>query len=613
MFFDWNSVRIFSTFAAKKPPFSVFYDSIHSCYHSLTMKRPESVRENNWQIAPPVPTHIQAELNYYHPILLQTLYNRGIMDVGHIQAFLDGQYLESTDPFLLTDMDKAVSRIRQAIKNDELIIVYGDYDADGVTATVLLTQALRGLGVDHRSIRPYIPDRFTEGYGLNRAALDGLREIGATLAITVDCGIRAHAEIEHANEIGLDIIVTDHHSLGDRLPPALAMINPKREESQYPEKMLAGVGIAYKLAQALYQEIYDGEESAVEQFLDLVAIGTVADLAPLLGENRRLVIEGLSYLNNLHRPGLAALANYAGLRRGSINAESIGFGIGPRINAAGRLAHAYTAARLLAANNDLSARQLAKQLNELNKRRQDLTKELGKKAESMVDPQDLILIAGDKSFDPGVVGLVASRLSEKNYRPAIVLEVGPELSHGSCRSIAEFHITEALDQTADLLVRHGGHAQAAGLTIRSENITSFTNRMKEIANDRLAGQELKPTLFVDAEIKLDDIDWALYGTLEKLEPTGYANPLPVFLSRNVEVLGHRIVGQGGDHLQINLTSHNGSSAHQMFPAIAFRQAAWAAEMPQLIDVVYSINLNEWNGRRNLQLVIQDLRPANTQL
>ena len=573
------------------------------------IRRPESIRVNKWQVAPSVPAHIQNGLEHIHPILLQTLYNRGISDPGHIQAFLDGRYLESTDPFLLPDMDKAVTRIGQAVRDEEMIIIYGDFDADGVTATVLLTQALRGLGVDRRRVRPYIPDRFEEGYGLNRSALDKLKEMGADLVITVDCGIRSLNEVAYANDLGLDIIVTDHHHLGEAVPPALAVINPKRENSRYPEKMLAGVGIAYKLAQALYQDMVTVDNGDVEQFLDLVAIGTVADLAPLQGENRRLVIDGLAVLNQLKRPGLAALASLSGLKKGNMNAESIGFGLGPRINAAGRLKHAYSAAKLLAANNDHSARQLARELNELNKRRQELTAEFGKKAETMIDPMDLILIAGDESFAPGVVGLVASRLSEKNYRPAIVLEIGEEFSRGSCRSIAEFHITEALDETADLLVRHGGHAQAAGLTLLNENLGLFSSRMKEIARERLSGLELMPTITIDAEISLDEIDWALYETLAKLEPTGYANPTPLFLSKNVEVMSHRVVGQDGSHLQLHLSSRNGSDAHQLLQGIAFRQGAWAAGLPQLIDVVYSVNVNEWNGRRSLQLMVQDLRPA----
>jgi single-stranded-DNA-specific exonuclease len=573
------------------------------------MLRPDSIREKKWKVAAPVPVHIRDELSHIPPILLQMLYNRGIRDAAHIQAFLEGRYLESRDPFLLADMDKAVARVRQAIDDDEMIVVYGDFDADGVTSTVLLTQALRGLGFERRRVRPYIPDRFDEGYGLNEGAIAKIKEMGAGLIITVDCGIRSVREVTYANELGLDMIVTDHHSLGQVTPDAVAILNPKRPESKYPEKMLAGVGIAYKLAQALYGEMPDRAQVDVEDFLDLVAVGTVADLAPLLDENRKLVMDGLEVLNRLKRPGLAALAAVVGLKQGSITAESIGFGLGPRINAAGRLAHAYAAAKLLAANNDHAARQLAGELNDLNKRRQQLTAELGAKAEAMVDPKDMILIAGDADFVPGVVGLVASRLAEKNYRPAIVLEVGPEVSRGSCRSIPEFHITEALDETADLLVRHGGHAQAAGLTVRNENLQLFADRMQAIATEKLSGRDLVPMIEADAEISLDEVDWALHETLAQLEPTGMENPMPLFLSRNVEVMSHRAVGQEGAHLQMRLSSGNGGNTHQLLPAIAFKQGAWADGMPQIIDVIYSINLNEWNGRRNLQLMVQDMRPA----
>lgn len=573
------------------------------------MRRPASLHKNRWQVADPVPMHVQDELSHIHPILLQILYHRDFKEPAQIQAFLEGRYLKSTDPFLLSDMDKAVVRIQHAIIDGEMIVVYGDFDADGVTSTVLLTQALRGLGVERRQVRPYIPDRIDEGYGLNEDALTKLKEMGADLVITVDCGIRSVSEVAFAQEIGLDMIITDHHSLGPKLPSAVAVINPKHPQSEYPEAMLAGVGIAYKLAQALYQTMPERVQVNVEDFLDLVAVGTVADLAPLKGENRKLVMDGLKVLNRLERPGLAALAAAVGLKQGAITSESIGFGLGPRINAAGRLDHAYSAAKLLATNNDHTARQLARELNDLNKQRQKLTAELGARAETMVDPSDLILIAGAADFLPGVVGLVASRLADKNYRPAIILEMGPEESRGSCRSIPEFHITEALDEIADLLVRHGGHAQAAGLTLRNENLPQFKSRMQKIAEAKLAGLDLVPSIAIDAEISLDEVDWALYETLAQLEPTGQDNRTPVFLSKNVEVMSHRTVGQGGAHLQMRLSGHNGREAHKLLPAIAFRQGAWAGGLPQLIDVVYSINLNEWNGHRTLQLLVQDMRPS----
>jgi single-stranded-DNA-specific exonuclease len=544
--------------------------------------------------------------------LLQVLYNRGLQERNHIQAFIEGQYLESTDPFLLPDMEKAVARIGQAIERDEIIIVYGDFDADGVTSTVLLTEALRGLGLSRQQAQPYIPDRIDEGYGLNEEALTFLKEErNAGLVISVDCGIRSVREVEHANQIGLDMIITDHHSLGSRIPPALAVINPKRADSAYPEVMLAGVGIAYKLAQALRLAFPNRAEFEEADLLDLVALGTVADLAPLQGENRKLVMDGLKVLNTCRRPGLDALARVSGLKPGSMSAESIAFALGPRINAAGRLSHAYDAAKLLALNNFLMAHEQARQLNKLNQERQRITAQLTKEAEDKIDPDAPLLFAADPGFLPGVVGLVASRLTEKYYRPSIIIEQGEAESRGSCRSIPEFHITDALDQVQDLLVRHGGHAQAAGFTINNENLPEFRQRITEIAATQLAGQDLYPTLVIDAEVDLMDVDWALQNVLEDLEPTGEANDKPVFMSRNVRVYNHRTVGQDGAHLQLEVGDDEGRIKLR---CIAFRQGAWAKSLPEKIDLAYMVGVNEWNGRRSLQLMVQDIRqpqPENT--
>jgi single-stranded-DNA-specific exonuclease len=570
------------------------------------MIRPENLRKNRWEIAPVVPPNINQKLGL-HPVLLQVLYNRGLKEKNHIQAFVDGQYLESTDPFLLKDMDKAVARIGQAVEQNEVIIVYGDFDADGVTATVLLTEALRGLGLSRQHAQPYIPDRIDEGYGLNEEALTMLKETrNAGLVISVDCGIRSVSEVQHANEIGLDMIITDHHSLGSRMPPALAVINPKREDSDYPEKMLAGVGIAFKLAQALRQAFPERAEFDDADLLDLVALGTVADLAPLLGENRKLVMEGLKVLNLCRRPGIDALAKIAGQKPGSMTAESIAFALGPRINAAGRLSHAYDAAKLLALNNFLMAHEQARKLNQLNQERQRITAQLTTAAEAQIDIESPLLFAADPSFLPGVVGLVASRLTEKYYRPSVIIEQGEAESRGSCRSIPEVHITQALDEVQDLLKRHGGHSQAAGFTIDNENLPEFRRRLTEIAATCLADQDLNPILKIDAEVDLLDVDWALQNVLESLEPTGEANDRPAFISRNVRVYSHRTVGQDGAHLQMSVGDENGRVKLQ---CIAFRQGAWAGCLPDEVDLVYMIGVNEWNGRRSIQLMVQDIRPA----
>ncbi len=564
------------------------------------MSRPTTLRPNQWKVAPPTPDGLWRSLGHLPPVMLQVLYNRQLTDEAHIQAFLEGRYLESDDPFLLPGMAKAVARIEQAIANDERIVVYGDFDADGVTSTVLLVEALRGLGLSREQAQPYIPDRVDEGYGLNSAALRKLRENGAVLVITVDCGIRSVNEAQTAREIGLDLIITDHHSIGPRLPEAAAVINPKLSDSSYPEQMLAGVGIAFKLAQALRRAMPQRARFEEASLLDLVALGTVADLAPLRGENRRLVIEGLEVINTCRRPGIAALANVARLKPGSITAEHIGFGLGPRINAAGRLAHAYDAAKLLASNNLMMANGYASQLDQLNRQRQSLTRRLGDFAESLIEEDAPVLIAAGEDFVSGIVGLVASRLAEKHYRPAIVMETGAAESRGSCRSIPEFHITEALDEVADLLERHGGHAQAAGFTLRNENLPAFKERLTAIAAERLDGLTLNPSIEIDAELPLQQIDWALLGHLQALEPTGMANAAPVFVSRGVQVYSHRTVGDGS-HLRLDV-----GDGRCKFGCIAFRQGAWAAALPSRVDLVYTLGVNEWNGKKDIQLVVQDI-------
>ncbi|MBP7997962.1 MAG: single-stranded-DNA-specific exonuclease RecJ [Chloroflexi bacterium] len=567
--------------------------------------RPASLPFKRWQVAPTIPPTLRQHLSNIPPVLAQILFNRGLTDKAHIQAFLEGRYLESDDPFRLKDMDKAVARIEQAIQREESIVVYGDFDADGVTSTVLLVEALRGLGLSRTQVQPYIPDRVDEGYGLNKEALTTLKQKGVGLVISVDCGIRSVAEVVHANQMGLDMIVTDHHSLGTELPPAVAVINPKRPDSEYAETMLAGVGIAFKLAQALRLAMPNRAMYADHDLLDLVAIGTVADLAPLLGENRRLVIQGLEVLNHSKRMGVQALVHICGYQMGQLSAESIGFGLGPRINAAGRLAHAYTAAKLLSTGDPKQAGQLADELNELNRQRQTLTARLSERAEHLVEPGAPLLFAAATDFVSGVVGLVASRLAEQYYRPAIIVEQGEEESRGSCRSIPELHITELLDECADLLVRYGGHAQAAGLTVRNENMPALQERLITRTQQKLDGLELIPSLSIDMELDLDEVDYALYGHLQGLEPTGYANATPIFLSRNVMVQSHRAVGTDQAHLQMAL----GTSGRNVIGCIAFRQGAWAGRLPECIDVVYTIGVNEFRGQRKLQLQVQDIRPA----
>jgi single-stranded-DNA-specific exonuclease len=447
----------------------------------------DMTKTKRWNVPPLITPEADSALIAFPPILRQILFNRGYATDASARAYLNAKPNVSTDPFEMTGMRVAVDRIQYAIQHHEPIAIYGDYDVDGVTATALLVQALRFLIAD---VRGYIPNRFEEGYGLNNNALDELKADGVKLVITVDCGIRSPNEALHAETIGLDLIISDHHhpAEGD-LPPALAVINPKQHGDVYPDKDLAGVGIAYKIAEALMGDgkptaENNGQPSTVNDqllygLLDLVALGTVADLAPLVGENRVLVRKGLKQMKTTSRQGLFSLAAVADVKLDKVNAGNIGFSLGPRLNAAGRLKEALAAFELLTTNDASRAGQLAQELNIQNRERQSITREMQARAEEIAmkdDPDAYLLFAAQEDFNSGVVGLAASRLTETYYRPAIVASKGEEETRGSCRSIPEFHITEALDKCADLLVRHGGHAAAAGFTVRNENLSELVSR-----------------------------------------------------------------------------------------------------------------------------------------
>jgi len=572
-----------------------------------------------WQVAQPPPKSHLDQFADVDPLLVQVLYNRGIAEPAAVDAFLHHRHPQSDDPFLLKGMEAAVGRIARAIEQEDPIAIYGDYDADGVTAAVLLVQALRAMGAAR--VQPYIPHRIEEGYGLNNDALEKLVAQGNQLVITVDCGIRGVDQVRHANQLGLDVIITDHHTVGPELPPAAAVLDPKQEGDDYPDRMLAGVGIAFKLIQGLSQAglTLDGFAGAEDDLLDLVALGTVADLAPLLNENRTLVYRGLEVINQARRPGVAALLNQARVKPGQATATTIGFALGPRINAAGRMAHAYQAARLLITDDPAAAGCLAAELNTLNRLRQDQTREMTALAETLALDQTLVeetplLFAIHPDFPPGIVGLIASRLMDRYYRPAIVAQARGELVVGSCRSIPEFHITEALDQCGELLVRHGGHAAAAGFTVQAKNLPAFQERLAGIAKEQLSDRELVPTLNIDAELALDDIVWEAQKSLARLEPCGYANPTPLLYSSNVRVVSSRPVGSDGAHLKLVLAPWRKKHPHhrgenRSFDAIAFRMGDRVDQLQGRMDIVYRLEVNEWNGRVNLQLNIQDMRPA----
>jgi single-stranded-DNA-specific exonuclease len=564
-----------------------------------------STQLKRWEVAPRAPETHFAKFPDLPPLIVQILYNRGFTEMAEIKEFLACGWPDD-DPFLMKGMPEAVERLSQAIAKQEPVAVYGDYDADGVTATALMMQILTALGAD---VRSYIPHRFDEGYGLNNEALAELVAQGIKVVLTVDCGIRSVNEVAYGNSLGLDIIITDHHTVGKEVPPALALINPKQADCVYGFEELAGVGLAYKLTQALLQAHPRGQgEQWPDDFLDLVAVGTVADLAPLYGENRKLVKRGLQQLNQSLRPGLKALMEQAGPKSSLISTGTIGFVIGPRLNAAGRLDSALAAYHLLMAQNEQEAVRLAIQLDAQNRERQKLTLDTVEVARQIVladQAQRLLYFISHPDFNPGIVGLAASRLAEEFYRPTLIAERGLETTKGSARSIREFHITEALDQCADLLVRYGGHAAAAGFTIKNENLPAFEERLLHIAQQSLEVAHLRPTITIDGEVNLRGVRPALVKAITELQPFGYGNPTPCFLTRNLTVKYSKAVGHDENHLRLVL--HDG---HQVWRAIAFRQGHWAGKLrpSQQIDVVYNLEFNEWNGERQIQLKVKDLRP-----
>lgn len=562
--------------------------------------------QKRWIIPSKLPPEIDQNLQAYDPVMRQILHNRKLSTGEDARLFLAAEPSFDTNPLQLVGMSTVVERLRFAIDRGETIAVYGDYDVDGVTATALMLQVLRSLGA---SVRPYIPNRFDEGYGLNVDALNSLQADGVRVVVTVDCGIRSPEEAEHARELGLDLLISDHHHPAEgNLPAAQAVICPKQPGDEYPDKDLAGVGLAFKIAQALIAEIPGPLHEAA--LLDLVALGTVADLVPLVGENRSLVRRGLAELRNTKRQGLFSLANVAEMAISRTTTSQIGFVLGPRLNAAGRLESAQAALELLTTTDSVRAGKLAQQLDAQNRHRQTLTRETQEKAESLATAGEAspdLLFAADEEFNPGVVGLAASRLTDLYYRPAIVAAIGPDQTRGSCRSIPEFHITDALDQCSDLLVRHGGHAAAAGFTVRNVNLPALVERLKAIAAVELRDQDLRPSLIADVEVPLSALNFELLRSLSGLEPTGYGNAEAVFISRDIRVRSARTVGAEGRHLKLTFEDERGVTVD----AIGFRLGDRRADLPSRVDVAYRLEANEYNGRISLQMNLKDIRPVQS--
>jgi single-stranded-DNA-specific exonuclease len=564
------------------------------------------MHNKRWVVAPPITSQANEALTKFPPILKQILFNRGLATDAEARTFLKAQPSADSNPFQLIGMQATVDRICDALQHKEPIAIYGDYDVDGVTATALLVQALEALG---GNVRGYIPNRFDEGYGLNKDALDSLKADGVKLVITVDCGIRSPDEALHARTISLDLIISDHHHPdGLNLPAAFAVINPKQHGDPYPDKDLAGVGIAYKIAEALFAVQQPINGFRPNDLLDLVALGTVADLAPLVGENRVLVRRGLRQIRETKRQGLYSLAGVADMKIDKVTAGNIGFMLGPRLNASGRLESALASFELLTTTDVMRAGQLAMQLDSQNRQRQSITRTMQEQAEAIAmgeDPEAFLLFAAHEDFNPGVVGLAASRLTEMYYRPAIVAAKNAEETRGSCRSIPEFHITDALDLCKDLLVRHGGHAAAAGFTVKNEKLSELVSRLKEIAKDQLGSKDLRQTLSADMEVPLSQLSFEVLEHLKFLEPTGYGNPEAVFVSRNVKVKMARTVGSEGRHLKLVIEDERGVTVD----SIGFRMGHLKPDLPAYVDVLYHFEANEYNGRRTLQLNLKDVKAA----
>lgn len=555
-----------------------------------------------WKIKDHVPEAVRQDLDGYSPILQQLLFNRNIFTSRDAEIYIN-KAGPLYNPSQLKGMEPAVKRILEAVHKHEPVAVYGDYDVDGVTATVLLVQALQALGAD---VRGFIPNRFEEGYGLSKEPLQKLYDEGIRLIITVDCGIRSGREVAFCNELGMDIIITDHHEPRGEVPAALAVICPKQEGDLYPEKHLAGVGLAFKLTEALYHEV-PSHTTRESDFLDLVAIGTVADIVPLTGENRTLVKAGLQRVKLQQRLGLRALAGVANINLSNMTARDIGFGIGPRLNASGRMETAQMAYDLLMSSDYQQAGILAQQLDDLNRSRQEMTRAHVERAEQLVadQPDADIVIAFDHEFNKGIVGLVASKLVEHFYRPSIVGQIENGAIRASCRSIPEFHITRALDECAELFDHHGGHSMAAGFTLYEEYVDEFHKRMSEIASRELGGLDLSPELEIDMELSLDLVNPRdIFDAQTKIEPAGQANPEAVFYSRNVKVDRYKKVGKENTHLKMTLKVGKVS-----YDAIAWRQGHLAADMPQQVDLVYTFEKNIYKNEETIQLNVKDIRPA----
>ncbi len=539
-------------------------------------------------------------------ILARILLQRGVDNFEKARVFFRPDLEALHDPFLMKDMDVAVERLHQALQSGEKILIYGDYDVDGVSSAALLYLALSRLVGPKVSY--YIPDRLTEGYGLSNVGIDYAAQQGVSLIVSVDCGVTAINEVKYANEVNVDVIVCDHHQPGDELPPAVAVLDPKRPDCSYPFKELAGVGVGFKLLQGLYQKL-NLPVSELDEFLDIVAIGSCADIVPLVDENRILVRHGLDRINYNPRYGVKALMETSGLDKREVTVGLVVFILAPRINAVGRMGDARRAVQLLTSNSLQKAREMARELEKENRTRRNVDETTFKEAQEIVetrlDPQnDYAFVLYKREWHPGVIGIVASRIVEKYYRPTVMISVIDGIGKGSARSIRNFNIYEAIKECSHLLTDFGGHKYAAGLTIKEENIPQFVECFKKVARERISPPDLIPQIQIDAEASLADFDERLVRLLKLMGPFGPMNLRPIFFSRDLRVVGEPMI-VGNNHLKMRL-SQNGKE----FDAIGFNLGDRIDQIQLnggVLDCVYVVEENNWNGRKELQIRIKDLK------
>lgn len=553
-----------------------------------------------WDIKPAIPAEAveQFGLPQLHA---QLLYNRGIRRQDEIEPFLTADSRLLNDPMLLPDMGKAVSRLKQALDSHETIGVFGDFDADGITGTALLTVALRDLGA---TVVPYLPHRDDEGHGLNREAISFLKEQGVSLIITVDCGVTDVDEVSIASSLDIDTIITDHHSVMPDLPSACAVINAMRPDSVYPYRDLTGVGMSFKLVQALYDAL---GITWPEHLLEFVALGTVADVGPLKGENRFLVKKGIEMLNRSENPGIQALAATAGMKLGSLTTESLSFGLIPRINVAGRMGDPSISLRLLTASSLAMARELADDLEQKNFERRRLTEQGVQEALEQVSRNGAeipsIIFVGSRKWSLGILGLIAAKLVDEFYRPVVAVAVGEDVSRASMRTIAEFDVIKSLRNNKDMLTRFGGHSQAAGFTIPTSSLRVLKQRLEEEADEVIVGKQLAPSIEIDCEVS-PDVLASNFDFIQSLAPFGKGNPAPIFLTCNARVVEARQVGAQKTHLKMKV-----AHGRTVMDAIAFRQGDRISDTGDEIDLVYNIGLNTWGSQTKLQMTVVDFRKS----